>query len=39
MFLCDRYVLCDFPESKNLFQSIGLCFLVESIKIENASFP
>ena len=29
----------DFLENENLFQKIGVLFLVESTKIENASFP
>ena len=29
----------DFPENENLFQKTGVRFLVESTKIENASFP
>ena len=29
----------DFLENKNLFQKTGVQFLVESTKIENASFP
>ena len=29
----------DFLENKNFFQKTGVQFLVESTKIENASFP
>ena len=29
----------DFLENENLFQKAGVIFLVESTKIENASFP
>ena len=29
----------DFLENENLFQKTGVIFLVESTKIENASFP
>ena len=48
MFLCDsenfKLFQCfnfetDFLENKNLFQKSRIRFLVESTKIENASFP
>ena len=51
MFLCDMFLCgnferfqyfnfeADFLENENLFQITGISFLVESTKIETASFP
>ena len=48
MFLCDSEIFkhfqyfnfeTDFLENENLFQNSRVRFLVESTKIENASFP
>ena len=37
-FQCFNFEI-DFLENKNFFQKTGVQFLVESTKIENASFP